>query len=123
MAHSLVGRPRSQVEEELQEWLAQVRPAEPVAVVPLCEDLLADDRLPESLKSSLREVLSAEQRAVLAYRGEGLSVRLPIERHQESSETTFDRATDWQRAVAHIVPTGTAAQLPPTWLEGELSQG
>ncbi len=123
MAHSLLGRPRSQVEEELQEWLAQVRPAEPVAVVPLCEDLLADDRLPESLKSSLREVLSAEQRAVLAYRGEGLSVRLPIERHQESSETTFDRATDWQRAVAHIVPTGTAAQLPPTWLEGELSQG
>lgn len=123
MAHSLVGQPRSKVQEELQDWLAEVRPAEPVALVPLCHDLLADDGLPESLKSSLQAVLEAERKAVLAYRGEGLSVRLPIERHEESLELAFDRSTDWQRAVAHIVPAGTPAQLPPTWLEGQLSQG
>lgn len=121
MAHSLVGRRRAEVEEELQDWLAEVRPAEPVALVPLCQDLLADDRLPEGLKSSLRAVLEAERKAVLACRGEGLSVRLPIERHQESLELAFDRATGWQKAVAHIVPSGTPAQLPPSWLEGELS--
>ena len=32
----------------------------------------------------------------------------------------FDRATGWQKAVAHIVPADTPAQLPPSWLEGEL---
>lgn len=121
MAHALLQQPFPQARAELEEWLALTRPADPVALLPLCQNLLADPGLPAGLKSSLRAVIEAERRVVFARRGEGLSVRLPIEQNHEARPLAFDQATGWQVALANIVPLGSPAKLPPSWVEERLA--
>jgi hypothetical protein len=124
MAHSILLQPQTS-QEELQDWLEQMRPADPVAILPLCHDLLGDELLMQNhpkLEAAVHNLALAHQQAILAQRGDALSVVMPIETHAlpPTSQLNFDRLTGWPRAVRHIIPSDTPAILPPSWLEQEL---
>ncbi|MBT9586785.1 hypothetical protein IV102_25805 [bacterium] len=122
MAYSIKLHPKNSA-EELQDWLEQTRPSDPVSILSLCQNLLGDRALMEAhprLEQAVRQVNEAHAQAVLAERGESLSVLMPIESAQSGPVLSFDEKTQWPRAVHHIVPTGSPANLPPTWLKEEL---
>lgn len=109
--------------EPLSDWLQEVRPSDPVALVSLCRDLLAAPDLDSGLHSAAQAVLQAHHQAVFAQREEcdGLSVVLPLERSsQQTPDSAFEQATQWQQAVNHLIPLNSPAPLGKSWLEKEL---
>jgi hypothetical protein len=114
---------------ELSDWLEQIRPSSPISVLSLCHDLADDPKLNQAnpeLTQAAKAAIQAHNQAVFAQRNpdcDGLSVMLPIEQSGQVSDPklAFERATDWQTAVNHIIPPGTPAKLPKTWLELELA--
>ena len=109
--------------EPLSDWLQEVRPSDPVALVSLCRDLLATPDLNPGLHSAAQAVLQAHQQAVFAQREEcdGLTVVLPLERSsQPTPDSAFEQATQWQQAVNHLIPLNTPAPLGKSWLEKAL---
>lgn len=126
MADSILGGNTS----DLSDWLEQVRPSSPISVLALCHDLADHPTLqlanPELIVAA-KAAIAAHNQAVFAQRNQdcdGLSVMLPIEQSTEMPKLplAFEQATDWHTAVNHIIPPGSPAQLPKTWLEEELER-
>ncbi len=126
MADSILGGNTS----DLSDWLEQVRPSSPISVLALCHDLADHPTLqlanPELIIAA-KAAIAAHNQAVFAQRNQdcdGLSVMLPIEQSTEMSKLplAFEQATDWHTAVNHLIPPGSPANLPKTWLEEELER-
>lgn len=123
MAEGILANPQS-AKQDLQDWLEESRPTEPVAVLEMAQKLASDPH--QGLAQAAQAVVAAHNGAVFARREEpagGLTVTFPVQRETASDAPAhlFERATQWSKAVSHVVPTGTPSLCPPTWLEQELS--
>lgn len=113
MAYSIQLHPQNSA-EELKDWLEQTRPSDPVSILSLCQNLLHDEGLVEthpSLRHAVAKVNEAHAQAVLAQRGESLSVLMSIETAGSGPVLSLDEKTQWPRAVHR---TSCRRARPPT---------
>lgn len=122
MADSILNQPSA---ESLKDWLEDMAPADPVAVLEMAQRL-AVEPYPE-LAEAARTVIAAHDAAVLVGRDEpagGLTVVLPVKTGEAPKPPAhlFEAMTGWSKAVNHIVPAGTPSVASPTWLEARLQE-
>lgn len=110
---------------ELREWVADSRPKDPLSLVDLCRVLQESD-VPQ-LRECAERVLQVHDEVVFSQRDgscDGLSILLPLERGSDWSwpGNRLTEESGWGTAAEHLIPAGSPAVLPLTWVEQELQR-